>query len=104
MLDVRQVSSVADYFVIGTAHSTPQLAAVVEAIEQALAQHGHRVWHVEGLASSNRHHEARVNGFAWALIDCGDVVIHLFNPPARTFYHLERLWADAPRIPLEVHA
>ncbi len=101
VLDVAALSSIADYFVIGTANSRPQLVAIVDAIEKALAQHGHRAWHVEGLTSSASHHDSRANGFAWVLIDCGDVVMHLFNPPARTFYHLERLWADAPRLPLE---
>lgn len=101
VLDVAAVSSVSDYFVIGTANSRPQLAAIVDAVEQALRRHGDRVWHIEGLAPSGLHHDSRANGFAWVLIDCGDVVMHLFNPPARTFYHLERLWADAPRLPLE---
>jgi ribosomal silencing factor RsfS len=41
------------------------------------------------------------NGLAWVVMDCGDLLVHLFNPTARQFYRLERLWGDAPRIPLD---
>ena len=44
------------------------------------------------------------DGFAWVLMDCGDLVLHLFNPPARNFYQLEHLWADAPRVPFNPNA
>ena len=99
ILDVRQLSSVTDYFVIGTAESRRQMAAIVEHIEEEFEQAGHSVWHVEGLeeSPSGRRSPAREDDAAWVLMDCGDVVIHLFSPSARQLYQLERLWADAPR-------
>ena len=99
VLDVRQLSNVTDYFVIGTAASRRQMAAIVEHIEEELERVGHSVWHVEGLeeSPSSRRHPARDDDAAWVLMDCGEVVIHLFSPAARQLYQLERLWADAPR-------
>ena len=99
ILDVRQLSSVTDYFVIGTAASRRQMAAIVEHIEEEFEQAKQSVWHVEGLdeSPSNRRHPAPEDDAAWVLMDCGDVVIHLFSPSARQLYQLERLWADAPR-------
>ena len=44
---------------------------------------------------------SREDGFAWVLLDCGSVIVHLFTPSAREFYQLEHLWGDAPRIPLD---
>ena len=99
VMDLRQVSSVSDFFVIATATSRPQLAAITEHIEAALRRVGHRVSHIEGLPPS-RFAKSSANGFSWVLMDCGSLVVHLFDPPARQFYQLERLWGDAPRIPL----
>jgi ribosome-associated protein len=100
VLDVRKLSSVTDWFIIATIHSTPQISAVREEIEAALRQQGKRLWHVEG--ESNARQVAREGSpLFWVLLDCGDVLVHLFNPPARQFYQLERLWGDAPQIPLE---
>ena len=99
ILDVRHLSSVTDYFVIGTAESRRQMAAIVEHIEEEFKQAGHSVWHVEGLEVSpfSTRHPARDDDAVWVLMDCGDVVIQLFSPSARQLYQLERLWADAPR-------
>lgn len=99
ILDMRQLSSVTDYFVIGTAMSRRQMAAITEHIEEELARSGGSVWHVEGLedAPSGHRAPAREEESAWVLMDCGDVVVHLFSPAARQLYQLERLWADAPR-------
>ena len=102
-MDLRRVSTVADFFVLGTALSSPQLAAIAEDIEEQLRPSGERVWHVEGLdaPTASGAGGGRQDGFRWVLVDCGDVVIHLFSPTARTFYQLERLWGDAPQIPLD---
>lgn len=106
-MDLRALSSVTDFFVIATAGSPPQLKAMRDAVEEALARFGARVAHVEGLAKSPRSARARrdvapahEDGFAWVLLDCGSVIVHLFTPPAREFYQLEHLWGDAPRVPL----
>lgn len=119
VMDVRSLSSVADFFVICTAFSARQVAALKEHIERALAQNGCTVWHAEGMEvlsgpargaqiSSRKHssppdHSSETGqmDLVWVLMDCGDVVIHLQDPAARSCYQLERLWADAPRVPIE---
>lgn len=99
VLEVYALSSVAEYFLLATAASSPQLSAIVDEIERQLRPLGERVWHVEGLETPSG---APVQeAFRWVLVDCGDLVVHLFTPAARSFYQLERLWGDAPRIPLE---
>jgi len=100
VMDLRRLSTVTDFFVICTAGSTPQLNALKDYIETTLARHGGAVWHTEGAP-------ARQSGgrFAaepqWVLMDCGDIVVHLQDEHARSFYQLEQLWADAPRVPVE---
>jgi len=102
LMDLRALSSVTDFFVIATAGSYPQLAAMTDAIEEALARSGARVAHVEGLPRrASKAARAEDDGLAWVLLDCGSVIVHLFTPPAREFYQLEHLWGDAPRIPLD---
>ena len=94
MIDLRHLSSVTDFFVIATASSARQMGAVTEHLEEALRNVGAAVEHVEGM-------DAAPGEFSWVLIDCGDTVVHLFSPSARTFYQLERLWGDAPRVSLD---
>lgn len=94
VLDVRKLSTVTDYFVIGTVGSTRQFKAMSEHVDAVLAQRRERVWHVEGATRKGAlHHEPQ-----WVLMDCGDVVIHLLDARARDLYQLERLWGDAPRV------
>ncbi|MBI2884675.1 MAG: RsfS/YbeB/iojap family protein [Candidatus Omnitrophica bacterium] len=119
ILDLRQISSVADFFVICTAASRPQANAIVEAVEQALHRQHQRAGRAEGLhvheARSRRRlgrapragasEEGRLpqfssEQFSWVVMDCESVVLHLFDPATRVFYQLERLWGDAPRLPL----
>ena len=112
VLDLRQLSSVADFFVLATAASRRQTLAIAESVEAELKRHGQRVWHVEGLTAPNPRRVARAAAAApetgeplsWVVMDCGELVLHLFTPPARQFYQLERLWGDAPRIPLDASA
>lgn len=88
-LDMRNVSLLADYFVIMDAGSERQVLAVVEEIEkqvEALGIEGH----VEGKKGSK-----------WILIDFKDVVVHVFLKEEREFYNLEKLWSDAPMV--DVH-
>ena len=115
ILDLRKLSSVSDFFVMATAMSNRQLSAIAEAIEKTLKQAGSSVWQVEGLGTGRSKTEGGRRGrrgesdglshpgqeLFWVLMDCGDVVVHILNPPARNFYQLERLWADAPRVELE---
>ena len=87
------------------------MSAIRDAVEEALRREGQRVWHVEGggrpaeRPSGKRSSSSDASGsLAWLLIDCGDVVVHVLNPPAREFYQLERLWADAPHLSPDSHA
>ncbi|SHK19045.1 ribosome silencing factor [Rhodothermus profundi] len=87
VIDMRQVSGVADYFVLCTGQSDLQIRAIAEAIEERIEQCcQERPWHVEG-----REH------LQWVVLDYVDVVVHIFTPEKRAFYNLERLWGDAPQ-------
>ena len=100
VLDLRTLSSVADFFVICTAGSARQIEALKDHIEAALAKSGWSVWHTEGTARSPGPSGVGEPAPQWVLMDCGDVVVHLLDQQARTFYRLEDLWADAPRLPV----
>ena len=86
VLDVRGLSSYADYFVVMTAESDPQVTAIADHIEVKLKENGQRPVSIEGRSTGQ-----------WVLIDYGDVVAHVFYQDMRSFYDLEGLWADAPR-------
>ncbi len=99
-MDLRALSNVTDFFVVCTADSAPQINAIKDHIEATFAQQGCAVFHTEGAAAAlgpRRDREVP----QWVLLDCGDVVVHLLDEPARTFYQLEQLWADAPRVSLD---
>lgn len=100
ILDLRNLSTVADFFILCTAGSAPQMAALRDHIEGTLSRYGCRVWHSEGSVragppSRTFHHDPQ-----WILMDCGEIVVHILDQSTRAFYRLEDLWADAPRIPL----
>jgi len=84
LLDIRDSTSMADYFVICSASTDRQVKAVVEGIEEALREEGVRPVHVEG-----------EQGSGWVLVDFGDVVCHIFKPAERDYYRLEDLWEGA---------
>jgi len=86
ILDLREISSVTDYFVLCTGRSDVHVRAIVERIEAGLAETGEHPLAREGVAHGS-----------WALLDYGDVVAHVFQPETRAFYDLERLWGQAPR-------
>lgn len=86
LMEVGALTSIADYFVICSGRSDTQVQAIVDCIEQNLARVGIHPLSIEGYARGQ-----------WALMDYGDVVVHVFYVPARRFYDLERLWARAPR-------
>ena len=98
VMDLRSLSSVTDFFVICTGLSARQITALAESLQHSLQQHGCPVWHIEGTASAGAGGPEQEP--QWVLLDCGDIVIHLFGQDARSFYGLERLWADAPRLPI----
>ncbi len=85
MLDTRAVSFIADYFVIATADNERQLKAIADEIQKQLKAQSTLPLGVEGTPNSG-----------WLLLDYGSVIAHLFSPDMRDYYHLERLWAQAP--------
>ena len=87
VLDVRDLTSVADTFIICSGRSNRQVSAIAEHIQSDLKQHKIMPLSVEG--SKEGH---------WVLIDYGHIVIHVFYEPVRQFYDLEGLWVDAKRI------
>jgi len=84
ILDLRKITTIADFFVICTAHSEPQVKAVADAILEGAKKDGETVWHKEG-----------TNMKSWVLLDFVDVVVHVFLKDTRAFYSLEKLWGDA---------
>lgn len=85
LLDIRGLTTLADYFVICSGQSERQLGAIADGIVEGLRDEGTRPIGREG--SANAH---------WLLLDFGAVIVHVMAPPERDFYQLERLWADAP--------
>ena len=88
-LETDGVTTLADYFVLCSGSSAPQLKALADAGEKAMKDHGILPHHVEGH-----------RGGTWILQDYGDVVVHVFDKEARAFYDLDRLWADAKTVDL----
>ena len=88
-LDVRELTSIADAFIICSGRSNRQVSAIAEHIERQLRGHKIKPLSVEGTAEGH-----------WVLMDYGHVVIHVFFDPVREFYDLEGLWSDARRIPI----
>ena len=87
VLDLRELSSFTDFFIIGNGNSSRQNLAVAEAVEAALKPAGFRALSVEGRESAE-----------WVLLDYGSLVVHVFSRAARDHYGLESLWGDAPRL------
>jgi ribosome-associated protein len=84
LLDLRNISLLADYFVICTVETERQSKALSDAIIEGLKAFNSPPLAVEGVPSSG-----------WVLIDCGSVIAHIFSPAQRHYYQLERLWGNA---------
>ena len=89
IIDLRKISNSFDFFVLASATSDRRLKTVADEMEESLEGRGVRSGHLEGTPEGG-----------WVLLDYGSVVAHLFSPDVRRFYQLERLWADAPHLPL----
>ena len=87
VLNVHPLSSVADHFLICSGASDRQVKAIADAIDEQLREHGERPLSIEGYQEAS-----------WILIDCADLVIHIFDHDTRRFYDLERLWGRAERV------
>lgn len=90
VLDVRELTSIADTFIICSGRSNRQVSAIAEHIERFLKEHNIRALSVDGKKEGH-----------WVLMDYGDIVIHVFYEETRSFYDLEGLWVDAARITTE---
>lgn len=89
VLETDGLTTLADYFVLCSGASAPQLRALGEATEKAMKDNGILPHHIEGH-----------RGGTWVLQDYGDVVVHLFSEESREFYDLDRLWQDAKPLDL----
>jgi ribosome-associated protein len=88
ILDLRSVSIVADYFVIGTVESPRQFKAVLASVSDAVKREADiKPRTTEGAPESG-----------WVLMDVGDVIVHVFDPQRRAYYALEELWDEAPLV------
>jgi ribosome-associated protein len=84
LLDIHDISTVCDYFVICSGMSSTQVKAIAENIEKKLKEHGVMKLRMEGFKDAH-----------WVLLDYGSVVVHVFREDDREFYNLEHLWGDA---------
>jgi len=93
VLDVRDATSFADYFLICNGANSRQIQAIADEIEQQLKAHGERALSIEGYSNSE-----------WVLLDFGDFLVHVFSPKSRAYYDLERLWRDSRPVEWEREA
>lgn len=84
VLDVRELSTVTDYFVIATGNSAPHLKALSDEVQMEMKKRGIKCYRKSGTGESQ-----------WIVLDFVDLVVHLLLPETREFYALEQLWSDA---------
>lgn len=89
MLDLREITSFADYFILCTGGNQRQIQAISDEIGSQLAERGEFPVSVEGYQNAE-----------WILADYGDYLIHIFSEKARDYYDLERLWKHASTVPI----
>lgn len=89
VLDLREIASFTDYFVIASGTNVRQVQAIADEVVEQLKKKGTRALRTEGY-----------NTGEWVLVDYGDFIVHVFDNKSRQFYDLERLWRDAVRVPL----
>ena len=83
IIDIRNVSFMADYFIIESGSNANQVQAMVDNVEEEIGKMGCACRQVEGYQSAN-----------WILMDYGDIIVHVFDRDNRLFYDLERIWRD----------
>ena len=87
VIDIHEVSVIADYFVIASASNQNQVQAMVDNVEEMLTKAGYEPKQIEGTRNSS-----------WILMDYGDLIIHVFDEENRLFYDLERIWRDGKHL------
>ena len=90
VLDLRERSSITDYFIIASGKSSPHLKALQNNLRETLKKRNIEVLGVDLDAESG-----------WVVVDAFDFMVHLFNPEMREYYRLENLWKDSPRVAVE---
>lgn len=90
IIDIGDVSPIADYFVIASGANANQLQAMVDAVDEELTKSGHSAKQIEGNRNSS-----------WILMDYTDIVVHVFSKEDRLFYDLERIWTDGKKVELK---
>ena len=85
ILNIGEVSVIADYFIIASGGSPSQINALVDSVEEKLAE-----LNIEGIQNAS-----------WVLMDYGDIIIHIFSKNDREFYNLERIWADCKEVDVD---
>lgn len=83
VIDISQVSVIADYFIIANGKNTSQIQAMADEVEERLYKAGYPLKQKEGYRNAN-----------WVLLDFGDIIVHIFDKENRLFYDLERIWRD----------
>lgn len=83
VIDIHEVSVIADYFVIASGNNQNQVQAIVDNVEETLGRAGFEPKQIEGNRNSS-----------WILMDYGDLIVHIFDQENRLFYDLERIWGD----------
>lgn len=87
VIDISQVSVLADYFIIANGNSESQVRALVDNVEEELLKAGYEMKQREGYGSGN-----------WVLMDFGEIIVHVFDKENRLFYDLERIWRDGKHV------
>lgn len=90
ILDISEISVLADYFVIANGNNRNQVQAMADSVEEALGRAGYEPKQIEGYQTAN-----------WILMDYKDVIIHVFSKEDRGFYDLERIWRDGKPVTIE---
>lgn len=89
VLEVGDLTSLADFFIFASGESERQVRGLASFIEKMMATRYHTNPVIEGKETAN-----------WILLDYGDIIVHIFRPDIRQYYALEKMWADAPQIPI----
>lgn len=90
ILNISEVTVLADYFIIASGSNRNQVQAMADNVEETLGKLGHEPKQIEGYQSGN-----------WILMDYQDVIVHIFDNENRLFYDLERIWRDGKSLTVE---
>ncbi len=90
VLNLNELTTLTDYFVIATGGSNRNVQAICDFVEEEMQKAGAKLWNKEGYDSAE-----------WILLSYDDVIVHIFQEEPREFYKLEHIWKDAPLVDIE---